>query len=186
MVLDNVSFEDVPQSDGDPYDPVDSTGARRYDVDTSTYPRPFRLPFMHKEMSDEALGKQAGALLATRSQQANRPLTHEEAEAFVYYHYKGATILSYSTPLGVVGGGYRCWDTRKTYRFPFWQPNLEKFTPDVYGSILPRPFRLEGRAANVAWQAFPFFPFISGSIRAESSWSSLWGHRCLLSLETCL
>ena len=60
-------------------------------------------------------------------------------------------MLSYSVwggPLGLAAGGYQAYRTAATYRFPFMQPNLERFNPNLFGLM---KFQVQGRQAQFMW-----------------------------------
>ena len=55
------------------------------------------------------------------------------------------SIYSYGPPIGVAGGLWRCYDTRKTFRFPLWQPKIKV---DQFPPMIPL---LTGPRAALAW-----------------------------------
>ncbi|MCJ1298651.1 hypothetical protein MMC08_001441 [Hypocenomyce scalaris] len=60
-----------------------------------------------------------------------RPTTEDEAVALAYWTAKMLAIASWGRPLGLAAGGWRAYQTRGTFRFPFVKPDPEKFNPEV-------------------------------------------------------
>lgn len=73
-----------------------------------------------------------------------RELRPEEVNAVAYHTAKGLGIASYGFPIGVAGGLWRWNNTRNTFRFPFYAPNLETFKADKLGP-------LHGEVARRGW-----------------------------------
>jgi hypothetical protein len=61
-----------------------------------------------------------------------RPLSHDEMTAIVYWTAKQMSYMSYSPVIGVGGGLWRAYATADRFRFPMYQPNLETFNKDVF------------------------------------------------------
>ena len=84
------------------------------------------------------------ASLSAVTKIVRRELRPEEVNAVAYHTAKGLGIASYGFPIGVAGGLWRWNNTRGTFRFPFYAPNLETFKPDKLGP-------LQGEVARRAW-----------------------------------
>lgn len=84
------------------------------------------------------------ASLSAVTKIVDRELRPEEVNAVAYHTAKGLGIASYGFPVGVAGGLWRWNNTRSTFRFPFYAPNLETFKPDKLGP-------LQGEVARRGW-----------------------------------
>ncbi|KAK1526508.1 hypothetical protein CPAR01_13036 [Colletotrichum paranaense] len=89
------------------------------------------------------------AMLDTAAAGMGRQPTQDEVNVLSQLAYKEAATAAWTVPVTVALAGFLTWQTRGTYRFPFWQPKFIKFTPDAFPSA-SRPL-LQGRLANRAW-----------------------------------
>ena len=136
MVLDNSSSaseadafnENAPADDSDVYSNSNQkTGLLSYHIDMSKLAKP--MPIFGYSQDKFQL------LLRAKIQNAQnvlaRPPTQEEAEAMAFWTAKQLQIVSFGFPLGTAGGVWRAYNTRGTFRFPFWQPSIDKYrSPD--------------------------------------------------------
>ncbi|KXH52720.1 hypothetical protein CSIM01_11518 [Colletotrichum simmondsii] len=88
-------------------------------------------------------------MLDTAAAGMGRQPTQDEVNVLSQLAYKEAATAAWTVPVTVALAGFLTWQTRGTYRFPFWQPKFIKFTPDAFPSA-SRPL-LQGRLANRAW-----------------------------------
>jgi hypothetical protein len=163
MVLENASAstqgdsldDSSPRSDDDPYSNSipQETG---YHIDRSNFPRPIPIIGPLLGYNDQFFSKVLQAKVLNGSKALGRPLTQDEATAFAYWTAKQISIFSYGAPVGISWGLWRCYSTASTMRFPFWQPNLEKFQSDVFP---PRLGTLKGVRAVTAWHALRFVAY---------------------------
>jgi hypothetical protein len=163
MVLENASAstqgdsldDSSPRSDDDPYSnsiPQETS----YHIDRSNFPRPIPIIGPLLGYNDQFFSKVLQAKVLNGSKALGRPLTQDEATAFAYWTAKQISIFSYGAPVGISWGSWRCYSTATTMRFPFWQPNLEKFQSDVFP---PRLGILKGVRAVTAWHALRFVAY---------------------------
>jgi hypothetical protein len=160
MVLENASGADIPDSfvdsapssDNDPYSDSDSQPATTgYHIDRTNFPKPIPLVGQLFGYNDKLFSTVLNTKIQNAAQHLKRPLTQEEAQSFAYWTAKQISVLSYGAPIGVAGGLWRAYSTADKFRFPFFQPNLEKFNPTVWPS--PRFAALKGQRAVMAWHA---------------------------------
>ncbi|KAM3074118.1 hypothetical protein ACMFMF_006141 [Clarireedia jacksonii] len=141
MVLENSSasppkeesFDSVPSSDNDPY-AASENDQRQREVYNADY-RHFRpMPILGSVFgyNEKAYAQVLGSRIAAAHNLLERRVTQEEIEALSFHTGKHFTILSYGSPLGIAGGLYRAYITAATFRFPFFQPNPEKFNANTF------------------------------------------------------
>ncbi|KAI9051063.1 hypothetical protein LZ554_005171 [Drepanopeziza brunnea f. sp. 'monogermtubi'] len=155
----NDSFEDsAPSSDNDPYASSNpgSEVARQYTISGTSLPKPMPIFGNLLGYNETLLVKIVDHRVAHGSQLLHRPMKQEEVDALVYYSAKKMAIISYGTPLGIVGGVWRCYQTANTFQFPFYKPNLEKFNPQVFP---PKFSVLTGPKAMLAWHFGRFMAY---------------------------
>jgi hypothetical protein len=158
MVLDNASASDssdsfadsVPSSDADPYSDSQPGGSVDYHINTSKLPKPIPIIGRLLGYNDEFLLNFVGARIVVISKILGRHPSQEEANAVAYYTAKNIAINSYGGPVGAAAGMWRAYDTRSTFRFPFYQPNLETFQPDKFPQGLGW---VKGFNAMTCWHA---------------------------------
>lgn len=148
MVLENSSADDggfidssVPQSDSDTYDSNAINAA-------TNQPLPANLP-RSPFLSEKKLRIYITIAQRERASQVQRPLTKEEADFWAFWTAKLHVIHSYGIPVGTIGGAWRAYDTRATYKFPFMSKSFNKLNPDVFPSRM-MPF-LTGQIARTSW-----------------------------------
>jgi len=157
MVLDNASaapsadFADAaPPSDDDLYSPSSSSMTHTsYNIDTTNFPKVIPLLGPLFGYSEKKYRDVLQIRLAGVSQQLGRPLTHEEADSFGYWTAKAMAILSFAGPVGFAGGAWRWHNTKATFRYPFWQPNMETFDRKIFPA--QRMPLLKGQWASRIW-----------------------------------
>lgn len=155
MVLENSSaaqsadFADTaPASDDDTYS---SSASQAYHIDGSQLAKPIPILGRLLGYNEQYFSKLMQIKIAMYSQELNRPLTNEEANAVAYWTSKQTSIISYATPLAAVAATWRWNATKATFRFPFIQPNMETFDPSVFPSkSMPL---LKGHFALRMWTA---------------------------------
>lgn len=147
----NTFADSFPSSDADLYDASTTTVQKSYSIDREKLPKPVPVIGSLLGYDDKFFAKITRLKIERASAHLNRPLTSDEANAMAYYGAKQISIVSYSTPLGVAGGAWRCWDTRNKFRFPFWGPNMETFKPNQFpnGTVF-----YEGPQARQLWHLF--------------------------------
>ncbi|KAK1989051.1 hypothetical protein LZ30DRAFT_696926 [Colletotrichum cereale] len=96
--------------------------------------------------------------------------TQEEVNALCDITYKEAQTAAWAIPAAVALAATLTWRGRSTYRFPFFQPKLEKFSPNVFPTA-KAPF-LEGRLANRMWHNTRFLSYFGFSFLAASPFIS--------------
>lgn len=163
MVLENSSDEtggdpfneNPPASDDDPYSSsTPQAGPSNYRIDTANLPKPIPIIGALTGWNDQFFLKVLGGRIQVHTQLLKRPPTQEEVEAISYWSAKQISIFSYATTVGVLAGTWRAYNTTATYRFPFWQPNPERFNPQMFPSTR-LPF-IKGNNAVMAWQLLRF------------------------------
>jgi len=146
---DDTAFSDdgVPSSNPDPYSSspagfsISQPGSQ---IDMSKLPKPMFLLGRLQGYSAENTQRSVIVNIARMAVVCRRPLSAEECQAVAYYKAKQDSIQSYGLPLGVIGGIYRELKTRKTFRFPFWQPDQALLDTKKLGP-------LRGMQAEMGW-----------------------------------
>jgi len=165
MVLENSSaappkeepFDSVPASDSDPYAAAGNDPTERYTVEaTNFYPMPiFGSLFGYNE---KIYAQVLGARIAAANNTLKRRVTPDELKALSQHTGKQITILSYGSPIGIAGGLYRAYTTASTFRFPFYQPNPEKFNATTFPT--PRNAILKGSRATIMWHILRYNAYV--------------------------
>jgi hypothetical protein len=140
--------QSVPANDEDPF-ATSQPGVSRYRVDQSLL-RPFPILgplFGHSQATWDRTLQQ---FLRQAQQAVRRPLTQDEVDAYAYWTARAISQSSYGAPLGMAGGCYAAYISAQKFRFPFWQPNLETFNPEVFP---PKQAIFRGNRAVMAWHA---------------------------------
>jgi hypothetical protein len=141
MVLENASdpagsdsfYENAPASDDDPYSTsTPQAGSWNYKIDSSKLAQPIPIIGPLTGFTQDFFSKALNKTIQRHGEILKRPPTQEEVEAIAYHTAKQISIYSYAAPAGVLAGAWRANATQATFRFPFWQPNLEKFNPQVF------------------------------------------------------
>ncbi|APA14824.1 hypothetical protein SS1G_06861 [Sclerotinia sclerotiorum 1980 UF-70] len=155
----NESFDSIPTSDSDPYASSEQgqgegqgTGIEMYRIQTSTLPKPLPIFGPLFGFNDTFLSKIVNARVQNAIKVTNRPLRHEEIDALAYHTAKIIRINSFAPVAGLSAGIYRATQTAATFRFPFYQPNLETFNSSVFPH--PRMPYIRGFPAIIAWHTF--------------------------------
>ncbi|TGO89855.1 hypothetical protein BPOR_0090g00020 [Botrytis porri] len=164
MVLENASskeangsFDSVPTSDSDPYasseqDKGQAASIERYKIDGTKIPQPLLLfgPLFGFNLA--FLTKIIHLRIQNSERITNRPLRQEEIDALAFHTGKVIRINSFAPVAGLSAGIYRAVQTAPTFRFPFYQPNLETFNSSVFPHA-KMPY-IKGPPALIAWHAF--------------------------------
>jgi hypothetical protein len=158
MVLENASdstpndslYDSAPPSDDDPYSSSETQSKGNYNIDRSQFPKPIPILGPLFGYTDQLFSKVLQQKVQTASNALKRPLSQEETSAFAYWTAKQISIFSYGPPLGIAAGLWRAYSTAPLFRFPFWQPNLEKLQPDAFPPKMPI---MRGNRAVLAWHA---------------------------------
>ena len=156
MVLENASdstqkdslYDSAPPSDDDPYSSSETISKGNYNIDRSQFPKPIPILGPLFGYNDQLFAKVLQRKVQNGSTALKRPLSQEEASAFAYWTAKQISIMSYGAPLGVAAGFWRAYSTAPLFRFPFWQPNLEKLQTDAFPPKFPI---IRGNRAVFAW-----------------------------------
>ncbi|KAM0129576.1 hypothetical protein ACHAO1_008435 [Botrytis cinerea] len=153
----NGSFDSVPTSDSDPYASSErgqgqAAGIQTYRIDGSKLPRPLPLFGPLFGFNDAFLTKIINARIQNTSKITQRPLRQEEIDALAFHTAKILRINSFAPVAGLSAGIYRAVQTAPTFRFPFYQPNLEVFNSSVFPHA-KMPY-IKGPPALIAWHAF--------------------------------
>ncbi|CAD6446509.1 771c346e-1cbe-47af-a5bb-7680f15ccb0e-CDS [Sclerotinia trifoliorum] len=155
----NESFDSIPTSDSDPYASAgqgqgggQGTGRQTYRVDGSTIPKPLPILGPLFGFNDAFLSKIINARVQNAAKVTKRPLRQEEIDALAFHTAKIIRINSFAPVAGLSAGIYRATQTAATFRFPFYQPNLETFNSNVFPH--PRMPYIRGFPAIIAWHTF--------------------------------
>jgi hypothetical protein len=156
MVLENSSaappkeesFDSAPASDSDPYATPAINPNESYSVDPKNFhPMPiFGTMFGYNE---KIYAQVLGTRIAAAHNTLKRRVTPEELKALSEHTGKQISILSYGSPIGIAAGSYRAYSTASTFRFPFYQPNPEKFNATTFPT--PKNAILKGSRATIMW-----------------------------------
>ena len=105
------------------------------EIDTTQFPRP--IPFLAPlfGFSEQRRINGIANSIAHMSGIMQRPLTQDECSAISYHVAKAFATESYGTPIGGMAGGFRAYQTRETFKFPFLQPDLLTFNADKLGPL---------------------------------------------------
>ena len=143
-----------PLSDPDPYgDSQNSTlpASKLPHYHIQNVPQPNALLAAISGINTARISGSCSYHLQNASQVLHRNPTQSEAEALTQHCAAGLVTASYGKPLGYLGGLYRAYSTRKTYRFPFRTPDPQTFDPTrltIFGTTL-----FEGQQSRVVWHA---------------------------------
>jgi hypothetical protein len=157
MVLDNASTSNssdavayyAPADDTDQYADPQEPGDL-YKIDTTGFPKPIPVLGRLLGYDDQLFAKNLHEKIRHRNSVLGRHPTQEEANALGYYLAKQISIYSYGGPAGFAAGLWAAYNSRNTFRFAFYQPNLERFQPDVFP---PRLGWWRGNNARLCWHA---------------------------------
>jgi hypothetical protein len=136
--------QSAPTSDEDPF-ATSQDGVTRYHIDKSLL-RPFPIVGRLLGFNEKTLDKLLQLQLKDVQRHIGRPATQEEVDAFSYWAANQLSISSYGTPLGIATGSIFAYRGAGTFRFPFWQPNLDTFNPSSLAIF-------KGNRAIMAWHA---------------------------------
>jgi hypothetical protein len=165
MVLENIStsadFTDDggPTSDNDPYS---SSSPQSYSIDGTKFPKPIPIVGRLLGFNEKRFSLALQAKIAGMSQQLNRPLSNDEANAIAYWTAKQISIFSYATPLAWAAAGWRWKNTASSFRFPFYQPNMETLDTSVFPT--KRFAWIKGHFAFRLWSAMRLGAYIAVAV----------------------
>jgi hypothetical protein len=140
---DEVSPSDSSLDQNDSNTPI-------YRIDSSNFPKAIPILGPVFGWTDAKFAAYSQKKLEKATQAVKRPLSQDEATALLYYGAKQWSIMSYAAPLGIAGGLWRCWGTTSTFRFPFYQPDLDNKTRFENFPTTKAP-ALKGLRAVMAW-----------------------------------
>jgi hypothetical protein len=146
MVLENDSWsENPPPSDDDAY----SGNSAKVNVDTTGFPRP--MPIFGKLFgyNEKVLAQGISARVQNLVNVLQRRPNNDEVNAIAFWTAKQISIMSYGPPIGVAAAFWRSWKTADTFRFPFYQANMETFQKEVFPHA--QVAMLRGGRAVAAW-----------------------------------
>jgi len=163
MVLEDAWSETAPPSDDDSYassnsgNSSDNGSGAQYTVNTAGFSRP--LPIIGKLFgySDQFMAQLVQTRLQHMAKVLQRQPDIEEVTAIAFWTSKQVSIMSYGPFVGVVGGCWRAWQTADTFRFPFFQANLETFQKEVFPHT--NMAILRGNRAVQAWHLLRTFSY---------------------------
>jgi len=148
MVLENDAWaEDPPPSDDDTYS--GSGNARKVLVSMEGLPKPMPIFGPLFGYNEKMMSKVMQSKSANAAKVLNRNLTNDELNAFAYWTAKQISLVSYGPPIGIGGGLWRAYNTRDTFRFAFYQPNMETFNKEIFPHASVAILR--GNRAVYAW-----------------------------------
>lgn len=126
--------------------------ARRFDYDSYAHPLPIVGPLFG--IQEETVRRMVGIHWLDASNTLKRPLTADEEDAFAVVVSRQMHYLSYAGPVGVMAGSYRAYNTRASWRLPFWKMGKD-FDPSIVK--LPRGRAiLQGEVAKRFWQGLRY------------------------------
>lgn len=163
MVLDETSdkpandslYDSAPPSDDDPYASSNSPMTVQYHIDSSAFPKPFPIINPLLAYNPKSFEKVFQAKLKQSADILRRSPTQDEAQALAYWTARQLSIISLGGPIGILGGAWRAYSAAPTFRFPFWQPNLETFNSMRFGPI-------RGNRAVLAWHSARLVAYACG------------------------
>lgn len=77
--------------------------------------------------------------------------------AMTFYTAKQLAIMSYGAPLGLAGAFWRAYTTRTSFRFPFYKPDLAKFSFDAFPTTKLAVVR--GPPAMMVWHGLRYLTY---------------------------
>ncbi|KAF4306749.1 hypothetical protein GTA08_BOTSDO04965 [Botryosphaeria dothidea] len=141
-------------SDADPYAASNgSTQQRNFRIDLNDFPMPPPILGPLVGYPRQRVATNVTEYLKAASHVLHRPLSEEEAKALTYHTTKANSTTAYGSSAGAALAMARCYQTRRQYRFPFWNPSsAEGWNAEVLGP-------LRGQAARVAYQLLRIPPY---------------------------
>ncbi|TVY38262.1 hypothetical protein LOCC1_G007671 [Lachnellula occidentalis] len=158
MVLEDAWTENPPPSDNDSYSSSsDSSSNPRYMINTAGFSKPLPVFGRLFGYSDQFTAQLISTRLQHMANVLHRQPDNEEVTAIAFWTSKQVSILSYGPVVGIAGGCLRAWQTADTFRFPFFQANLETFQKDVFPHA--RMPWVRGNRAIQAWHLLRTFSY---------------------------
>ncbi|WYZ35539.1 hypothetical protein EsH8_X_000186 [Colletotrichum jinshuiense] len=145
-----------PASNDDNGFPQDLAGPPDYRIPPPDLTFLQRLLFRRPEAYVDNMKKMLGASAAGMGRQP----TQQEVDVLCQIAYKEAQTAAWAIPLSIGLSAYLTFRGRATYRFPFFQPKFDKFSPDVFPAAAA-PY-LQGRLANRMWHNLRFVSYFAG------------------------
>ncbi|KAF2842158.1 hypothetical protein M501DRAFT_389626 [Patellaria atrata CBS 101060] len=130
---DSFSSDSSPSSDLDPYSSPSSSSNKLYDL--SGLPKPFPILGPLAGFTRAAQTHSIDTNLEHASKLLSRPLRPVEAQTLAFHYCRMSQFSSYGMALGAAWGVLRSYQTRETFAFLFWKPDLQRFNPDSFGPL---------------------------------------------------
>ncbi|TVY88225.1 hypothetical protein LAWI1_G007535 [Lachnellula willkommii] len=157
MVLEDSWSEKPPPSDEDSYSSSGSGSSPRIKINTDGFSKPLPIIGTLFGYSDQFMAQLIQTRLRNMANVLQRQPDIEEITALAFWTSKQVSIMSYGPVVGVAGGCWRAWQTADTFRFPFFQPNLETFQKEAFPHA--RMPILRGNRAIQAWHLARTFSY---------------------------
>ncbi|TVY12830.1 hypothetical protein LARI1_G009389 [Lachnellula arida] len=159
MVLEDSWSEKPPPSDEDSYSSSGSGSGSspRIKINTDGFSKPLPIIGTLFGYSDQFMAQLIQTRLQHMANVLQRQPDIEEITALAFWTSKQVSIMSYGPFVGVAGGCWRAWQTADTFRFPFFQPNLETFQKEAFPHA--RMPILRGNRAIQAWHLARTFSY---------------------------
>ncbi|KAI4197990.1 MAG: hypothetical protein LQ350_005576 [Teloschistes chrysophthalmus] len=126
MVLETSSMQDSYDTFPDTPDPYDSnpttnsTESLKSEIERSQAPRPVPIFGPLFGFTSSYRAKLFADRLAQFREATGHDAAGQERQALLFHQSKAIRYLSYGVPVGNLLGLYRAWQTRETYRIPFY------------------------------------------------------------------
>ena len=156
MVLENDAWsQNPPPSDDDAYS--GSGNPSNVNINNEGFSKPMPIFGRLFGYDERMLARLIQHRVQNAGQILQRHPTNDEITALAFWTSKQVSILSYGPFVGIAGGSWRSWKTADTFRFPFYQPNLETFQKEVFPHA--RVAMLKGNRAVAAWHLARTFSY---------------------------
>ncbi|GME24967.1 hypothetical protein GTA08_BOTSDO04965 [Neofusicoccum parvum] len=141
-------------SDTDQYAASDGAAQQRsFQIDLNEFPLPPPILGPLVGYPRQRVATNVAEYLKAASHVLRRPLTEDEAKALAYHTTKANSTTAYGASVGAALAMARCYQTRREYRFPFWNPSsAEGWNPENLGP-------LRGQSARIAYQLLRIPPY---------------------------
>lgn len=161
MVLSD-SSDEMPPSDNDPYSSGDVANVRAIYIENMPKPMPILGSLLG--FGSQYTLKIAGEMTRQAEQRVGRPLNNDEANAIAFWQAKNIQIRSYAPIIGISGGLWRAYNTRETFRFPFFQPDkvFQTFSKEFFPhASFPM---VRGATAVIVWHGMRGFWYSAAGV----------------------
>ncbi|EKG19285.1 Proteasome maturation factor UMP1 [Macrophomina phaseolina MS6] len=145
-------------SDADPYSSSSSSSpsnqpSAAFQIDLNDFPLPPPILGPLVGYPRQRVATNVAEYLKAASHVLRRPLSEDEAKALTYHTARASSTSAWGASAGALAALARCYQTRHSYRFPFWNPSkAEGWNPEVLGP-------LRGAAARAVYQALRVPPY---------------------------